>query len=72
MPELRIYVLQYSFLESADKIRTREFPASSDEEAEKEADKLVKRIRKRSSSAMVSIQLLKQIFKKDLVKEETK
>ena len=35
MSEWRIYILQYSFLESADKIRTREFPASSDEEAEK-------------------------------------
>lgn len=69
MAEWRIYILQYGFLESADKIRTREFPASSDDEAEKKADKLARRIRKRSSSTMVSVQLFKQIFKKNLVKE---
>ena len=69
MTEWRIYVLCYGFLESADRIRTREFTASSDEEAEKKANKLIARIRKRSSSAMVSAQLLKQIFKKNLTKE---
>lgn len=69
MPEWRVYVLCYSFLESASKIRTRELTAQSDEEAERKADKLIERIRKRSSSAMVSAQLLKQIFQKNLVKE---
>ncbi len=66
----RIYSLQYSFLESANKIRTRRFPALSDEEAEREANQIIKRIRRKSSSALISAQLFRQVFQKHLVKEE--
>ena len=66
----RVYSLQYSFLKSADKIRTREFTAPSDKEAERKANQLLQKIRQKSSSTLISARLLKQIFQKTLLKEE--